>query len=104
MNSDHEALPLGVPEDCPFPPERLRQEERPFPWEVEGGRMKLDELQVLEPASGPGRHRDPVPRGDLGIRRVPVDLAQAARREDRRLRVEVSHLPSMKHLRAIAPS
>jgi hypothetical protein len=44
---------------------------------IKGGGMKLYELHVGDVAPGTPRHRNAVPRGDLGIGRVQIDLATA---------------------------
>ncbi len=79
----HKGVPVGPAEHAAFAAQRLGQEKRLRHRVVEPGRMELNELEVGHARAGPVGDRDAVPGRDIGVRRVDIDLARAARREDR---------------------
>ena len=79
----HERMPLPVHEHRPFAAHGLADEEALGLRVVEAGGVELDELHVRDlRARAPGEGHA-VARRDVGIAGIEVDLAAAARREDR---------------------
>ena len=76
----------GLPEAsvifAPSPRRASVRSRRPFGCS-ERRRVELDVLEVQEPRAGAPRHREAVAARAGGIRRVEIDLAEAAGREDR---------------------
>jgi hypothetical protein len=70
---------------------RLADQERFGLRMVQAGRMELDELHVRERGARAIGHRHPVAGRDVGIARVEIHLAGAARREQRHARLERHH-------------
>jgi hypothetical protein len=64
-----------------FAAQRLGHEERLRLRVVQARRVELHELQVRDAAAGAPRHRDAVAGRPVGVARVQVRLARAARRE-----------------------
>ena len=62
--------------------QRLGQKQASFRMH-ERGRVELDVLEVQEPCAGAPRHREAVSAGSGRVGRVQIDLAEAARGEDR---------------------
>ena len=62
---------------------------------VEAGRVKLDELHVGNGRAGAVRHRDPIAGGDVGIRRVEINLAAATGGQRDPWRSERLYLPGL---------
>ena len=77
----HERFAVQIPENRPFPAQRLGDEKRFRLGMIEARGMKLHELEIRDPRSRAVRHRDSVPRRHVGIRRIEVDLPRASRRE-----------------------
>src|SRR5260370_18267086 len=71
---------------------------------VQAGRMKLVELQVRDCRARAIRHRDAIARRDIGIGRVEIDLAGAARREHRGARDHFADLVGFAIERVNAPA
>ena len=90
----HEARAVGEREVGALAAQRLADEEGALLRVVEAGRVELDELHVPDPAAGPPGHGDPVAGRGVRVRRVAVDLADAAGREhDGRRRKRLDALP-----------
>ena len=88
----HEGLAVAPTQDAALAADRFGDQER-FGLRVEeAGRVELHEFHVRERGAGAVRHRHAVARGDVGVARVEVDLAGAARREQRDRRRERVHL------------
>ena len=72
--------------DTALPPQRLTDQKALGFGMKQARRVKLKELHVRELRTGTVRHRDPVARRHVRVRRVEVHLAGAARRKNRRAR------------------
>ena len=79
----HELLAVLVDKHRALAAHRLGDEEPLRLRMVEAGRMELDELHVLDLRPRAPRKRNAVPGRRVGIARVEVHLAAAARRENR---------------------
>ena len=89
---EHELAPAGVHQPRALAAQRLRQQE-PLAAVIERRRVELHELHVEAARARPVRHRHAVAAGPARVRRVQVDAAQAAGREDGLLRQQRLHLP-----------
>ena len=69
------AWPAAVDEDGPLAPERLGDEEILGRRVIEAGGVELDEFHVADPGPGPVGHGDAVPRGDVRVAGIEIDLA-----------------------------
>ena len=78
----HEGLAGAVAENPALAAQRLGDEEVLRLRMVEAGGVELDELEVGDGRAGAMGHGDAVAGRDVGVRRVEVDLARAAGRED----------------------
>ena len=78
--------PVGVQQPRAFAAQRLRQQERRRPVQLQRGRMELHELDVLDLRARAVRDRHAVARRHLGIRRIPVHRAEPAGRQQDRAR------------------
>ncbi len=91
MAIPHEVLADQVAEHRPLSAHRLRDQERPGRGMVETGGVELDHLHVGQRASRPGRHGNPVRRGDVRVRRVEIYLTAAAGGQHGTVRADQSH-------------
>ena len=100
----HERLAVREPQHAAFAAQRLGDEEAAGVRVIEHGRMELDELEIAARGADAIRHRDAVAGRDVGVRRVDVDLAGAARREHGRARADRLDLAGLRveHVRAEA--
>ena len=91
----HERAPVERPEDAAFAPDRLADQEAFRGGVVQDGRVELEELHPRDRGAGPEGHRDAVPGRDVRVARVEVDLAGAARGQQRRAGEEGAHAPAV---------
>ena len=98
----HEGRPVEPAQDGALAAHRLGDEKALRLRVVEARRVKLVKLHVRDLGARPVRHRDPVAGRDVGVGRVEVDLAGAARREDHRARQDRDDLAArvVEHVRA----
>ena len=89
----HEAHAARVHEHRALAAHRLGDQRERILRRVERRRMELHELHVGERDAGAMRDRVAVARRDHRIRRVPIDLAAAARREHRRVGDDLRRAP-----------
>ena len=77
----HEPLAVLVDQEAALAAAALRDQD---PRREHRRRVELHELHVLERQPGAERHRHPVARAGVRVRRRPVEAPHAPRREDRR--------------------
>ena len=84
----HEARAVRQLQQAAFAAHGLGDQERFRVRMEQAGRMELDEFHVRDAAARAPRHRDAVAGRGVGVGRVQVDLAGAARREHRVRRLD----------------
>ena len=80
----HEAMQIGVAEDAAFAAESLGKKETRRVLDAERRGMKLDELEIGDQCSSAEGDRNAVSRRDRRIRRLGIDLAETAGRQNDR--------------------
>ena len=79
----HEACAVGQAQQAAFAAHRFGNQEGLGLRVVKAGRMELDEFHVGDPAAGAPGHGDAVAGRSVGIRRIQINLAGAAGRDQR---------------------
>ena len=101
----HERLALGVQQPRAFAAQRLGQQESRLARQHQGRRVELHELEIGNAGAAAVRHRHAVAGRHRRIRRIAIDVARAAGREQHRLRPRHPHAPIVgQELHAGAPA
>ena len=82
----HKPLPAAIEQDRPFPAHGFRNQGERILRGIEGRGVKLDELHVRQPCTGPVRDGEAVTGGHLWIGGVSVNLTAPASGEHGRVR------------------
>ena len=78
----HEGFARGVAQDRALAANRLRDEERRRARQPQGGWVELVELQIGDFRAGIEGEGNAIGGGHVGVRRIGVELARAAARDD----------------------
>jgi hypothetical protein len=82
MCGGHEALAVFVDEKTASAPDNLTYKDACSTCDVEASGMELEELHIPDNCACPKSKCDPVARCDLGVGRLAVQLASAARGQE----------------------
>ncbi len=72
-----ETFTLLIHQPGPLTAQCLRQQEPRGTRHIERSRMKLNELEISDVCTCLERHRNPIARGNRGVRRLAIDLTCA---------------------------